>query len=47
VTTTASRVSYILGQVPGVKDHQVNQFTHEAVVTFDDTKTDLSKVVKH
>jgi hypothetical protein len=29
-----------------VKDHQVNQFTHEAVVTFDDTKTDLSKVVK-
>jgi copper chaperone CopZ len=29
-----------------VKDHQVNQFTHEAVVTFDDTKTSLEAIVK-
>jgi hypothetical protein len=29
-----------------VKDYQVNQFTHYAVVTFDDEKTSLETIVK-
>jgi copper chaperone CopZ len=29
-----------------VKDYQVNQFTHQAIVTFDDTKTNLEAIVK-
>jgi len=29
-----------------VKDHEVNEFTHEATVKFDDTKTNLEAIVK-
>lgn len=29
-----------------MKDHQVNEFTHTAVVTFDDEKTSLDVIVK-
>lgn len=29
-----------------MKEYQVNQFTHTAVVTFDDEKTNLETIVK-
>jgi hypothetical protein len=29
-----------------VKEHQVNQFNHLAIVTFDDEKTSLETIVK-
>jgi len=43
---TIHRVEYAVKDVPGVLDHDVNGFTGEVTVKFDDSKTNVEKIVE-
>lgn len=42
--TTVPQVNFILQTTPGVVMHDVNAFTHEATVTFDDKRTSIETI---
>jgi len=43
---TADRVRAALKEIPGVLEYDANQFTHEVMLKFDDTKTSIDKIVE-
>jgi copper chaperone CopZ len=43
---TANRVRVTLEGIPGVLQYDANQFTHEVTVKFDDTQTNIDKIIE-